>query len=467
MDSPFDRTGLRQLVDSNVVSAFERAVRAAPDVRLNRMNPLKFAAEHALDLTETISGFLHATQRGIFELSWNVVCSTCGGVLHSAASLRDVSCETYSCALCVSDCEPNLDETVEVTFTVGARIREIGAHHPDRLPLWQYTRECFWSSGSDLPDNLEPFAENAALAAFEVPSGSSVECILELHEGTAVLFDPVTHSSRFLEVEGSATAAMQEVAFAVHGGRGVFETVRVMPGTVKLYVQNPTSKRILPILWKVGPTLKEMVSRRVPVLTANRLMSSQSFRDLYGSSLLDVNQHFKITKLTFLFIDLRESTQLYGRVGDLAAYDFVRAYFHVMGQVVESEGGAVVKTIGDAVMATFPDPLQAIRSAVAMKKALRELSVARGDREQSARIGIHCGPCLAVVMNDRQDYFGQTINMASRLQGIASDRILATEAVMEDDDVRAYIDECGLVTEISTEKLRGIESQQPVFAIRA
>ncbi len=106
-------------------------------------------------------------------------------------------------------------------------------------------------------------------------------------------------------------------------------------------------------------------------------------------------------------------------------------------------------------------------TAVAMKEALRELSIARGGGEQSARIGIHCGPCLALVMNERQDYCDQTVNMASRLQGIASDRILATEAVMEDDDVRAYIDESGLVTEGCTEKLRGIEGQQPVFAIRA
>jgi len=385
MASPFDRAELRQHIDKNVVCAFEQVFHSAPDGQLNRINPLKFATEHQLELTETISGFLYATQHGIFELSWNVVCSTCGGVLHSTASLRDVSCETYACALCVSDCEPTLDETVEVTFTVDARVREIGAHHPDRLPLWRYAKERFWSSGSDLPDNLEPFARDATLDAFEVAARSSVERVVELHEGTAVLFDPVTHSSRFLEVEGNATAATQEVAFSVHGGTGVFETVCVSPGTLRFRVENLTSERILPILWKVGPVLKEMVSRRVPVLTASRLMSSQAFRDLYGSSVLDVNQHFTITKLSFLFVDLKESTQLYGRVGDLAAYDFVRAYFRVVGQIVESEGGAVVKTIGDAVMATFPTSLQAIHSAVAMKKALRELSVARGDREQSAR----------------------------------------------------------------------------------
>lgn len=463
----FDSVTSWQSADADVVKAIEQAIRSAPDIRLNRINPLRFAAEHELDLAKTIAGFLHATQRGIFELSWNVVCSTCGGVLHAAGSLTNIDCGNYTCALCASDCETRLDETVEVTFTVDPRVRTIQAHEPDTLPLWQYARQCFWSSGSDLPDDVEPFVSEAVLNAFEVGPGASVECRIRLDGGTAVLFDPVTHHARFLEIDGPASAGPQRIAIAIEDINWPTDRIRIAPGALNLSIANRTQQRVLPILWTVGPALKRIVSGRLPVLTASQLMSSQAFRDLYGSSVLDVNQHFKITKLSFLFVDLKESTQLYGRVGDLAAYDFVRAYFRVVGQIVESEGGAVVKTIGDAVMATFPIPLQAVRSAVAMKKALRELSVARGDREQSARIGIHCGPCLAVMMNDRQDYFGQTVNMASRLQGIASDRILATEAVIEGDDVRAYIDECGLATQGFTEKLRGIDAEQAVFAIRS
>src|SRR5208283_791243 len=65
---------------------------------------------------------------------------------------------------------------------------------------------------------------------------------------------------------------------------------------------------------------------------------------------------FKITSLTILFTDLRGSPALYDRVGDLAAFDLVRGRFGELLAAVVAEGGAVVKTIGDAVTATFPTP---------------------------------------------------------------------------------------------------------------
>ena len=73
-----------------------------------------------------------------------------------------------------------------------------------------------------------------------------------------------------------------------------------------------------------------------------------------GHGSIAVDQRLKITSLTFLFTDLKGSTELYDRVGDLAAYDLVNAHFRALQDIVAAEAGAVVKTIGDAVMATFP-----------------------------------------------------------------------------------------------------------------
>jgi class 3 adenylate cyclase len=94
---------------------------------------------------------------------------------------------------------------------------------------------------------------------------------------------------------------------------------------------------------------------RRPFLSAKRLLTNQIFRDIYRTDTLDVDQRLKITSLTFLFTDLKGSTALYERVGDLAAYDLVRQHFHVCTRSWR-RGGAVVKTIGDAVMATFRRP---------------------------------------------------------------------------------------------------------------
>ena len=143
--------------------------------------------------------------------------------------------------------------------------------------------------------------------------------------------------------------------------------------------------RALPGVWIAGDALHDLLGRRRPFLTAKRLLSNQTFRDIYRTDTLDVDQRLKITSLTFLFTDLKGSTELYERVGDLVAFDLVRAHFRVLHETVAAEGGAVVKTIGDAVMATFPTPDRAMAAALRMREAMRELNEAHEQRGPAAQ----------------------------------------------------------------------------------
>src|SRR6202035_493307 len=149
-----------------------------------------------------------------------------------------------------------------------------------------------------------------------------------------------------------------------------------------------------------GVKLHELLGRRRPFLTAKRMLRNQVFRDSYGTDKIYVEQRLKITSLTFLFTDLKGSTDLYERVGDLVAFDLVRAHFRVLNEIVAAERGAVVKTIGDAVMATFPTPDRAMAAALKMREALKAFNAAHGHEDLLLKIGIHEGPCLAVVLND-------------------------------------------------------------------
>src|SRR5205085_373303 len=127
---------------------------------------------------------------------------------------------------------------------------------------------------------------------------------------------------------------------------------KMRPGPLRLSLDNRTDLRTLPSVWIAGDPLHHLLGKRRPFLTAKRLLTNQTFRDLYNTDTLDPDQRLKITSLTFLFTDLKGSTALYERVGDLVAYDLVRQHFGVLHEIVASETGAVVKTIGDAVMAT-------------------------------------------------------------------------------------------------------------------
>ena len=179
-----------------------------------------------------------------------------------------------------------------------------------------------------------------------------------------------------------------------------------------------------------------------------------------------MDQRLKITSMTFLFTDLKGSTELYERVGDLVAFDLVRAHFRVLHETVAAECGAIVKTIGDAVMATFPTPDRAVAAALRMREAMGKLNDGRDREDLVLKIGIHEGPCLAVMLNDRQDYFGQTVNIAARVQGLATSRsIFATAPVVEHLEAIRLLESGGIRPARQNRSLRGIGDQLSVYEL--
>jgi class 3 adenylate cyclase len=457
---------LRQFADPGVVDGVEQLVRDASDRELVGINPLAFAAKRGLDEEQTIGAFLHATRIGLFELNWNVVCPGCSGILRSGGSLKTIDRGSYKCAMCSLDCEPILDGKVEVTFTISPRVRKIAAHEPDNLSMWDYARQIFWSSRIELPDDLAAAAEDAMLDAAELPAGERAILSLQVPEGTVIVFDSVTHTSQILKVSGEPSRERQSLTVVFDDGHTHNEALTLRPGLLRLSLENKTSRRILPTLWILGDALHKLVGRRVPFLSAKRLLTHQTFRDIFRTDVLDIKQRLKITSLTFMFTDLKGSTGLYERVGDLAAYEFVQAHFGVLADIIADEAGAVVKTIGDAVMATFATPEHALAAAMRIREAMETLNAQHGHEDMLLKIGIHEGPCLAVMLNERQDYFGQTVNIASRVQNLAGSRtILITGPVAEDDLARKLIEKRGLTPSYQITALRGVQKEVSIYEI--
>ena len=139
---------LRQSADPVVADALKSAVETGSDRSLNRINPLAFAAEHGLNEEAAIGALVHAARLGLVDMSWNMLCPGCGGVLETAVALKTLNRDHYFCAFCVQENEPTLDQLVEVTFTVNPRVRRIGAHDPSDLHM---PNICGRSSGAPAP----------------------------------------------------------------------------------------------------------------------------------------------------------------------------------------------------------------------------------------------------------------------------------------------------------------------------
>ena len=466
-DTKAQFSALKQTADPAVADAIQHLIETGADHELNRINVLDFSKRTGLDEERVISGFLHASRLRLFDLTWNVLCPGCGGVLDAHSTLKSLRHDEYQCGLCACGYEASVDEQVEVAFTVSPQIRRIAAHDPNGLPLWEYFKQVFWSSGVDLNEELfESLTDEVTLDALELPAGEKAVLSLQLPPQFIIVFEPVTHSAQFIDVQGDPTKERQQLSLIYNNAHAPVETVTMRPGPLRLALDNQAGVRVLPTVFIAADALHHLIGKRKPFLTAKRMLTNQTFRDVFKADNLNIDQRLKITSLTFLFTDLKGSTALYERVGDLAAFDLVRAHFHALLEIISAEKGAVVKTIGDAVMATFNRPEQALAAGLRIRGAMDRLNVERGTNDLVVKIGIHEGSCLAVMLNERQDYFGQTVNIAARVQGLStSQAIHITGPVIDAPAVAAILDREAITPIQKQAALRGIADKIVVYEI--
>lgn len=447
----------------------KKFVEEASSDELARINALAFAEHHGLPTHQVVEGFLHAARVGLFDMHWNVVCPGCGGVLDAGTDLQTFEKSEYPCSLCATAYEPTLDELVEVVFGVNPSVKRLPHHDPSKLEYWDYIHHLYFSSGMALPRDTEWDAMVQRLMVEDTPLAPGERTILSftLPPEFLILFDPVSHTTHFLDVKGEPTGERQEVTVTYTQSFGTHNTFELRPGPLRLTLENRSDRRLLPGVFRANDELHTVMRQRRPFLTAKHVLSNQAFRDLFKANTLTVDQRFKIASLTVLFTDLRGSTELYERVGDLVAYDLVRHHFRALASVVREHDGAVVKTIGDAVMATFPSPAGGLGAALSMHEAMRELNASHDRDDLVLKIGLHEGPCLAVTLNDRLDYFGQTVNIAARVQGLAGPQsIYATDAVVGHDSARDLLDRARIAPVSRRASLKGVKDEVVIYEIQ-
>ena len=136
------------------------------------------------------------------------------------------------------------------------------------------------------------------------------------------------------------------------------------------------------------------------VLAAQRDTTLQAFRGLFSEQVLRAGHEITISTITFMFADLAGSPSIFAQLGDTRAYPIVREH-----------DGTSVKTIGDGLHAAFNAPGDAFRAALANWRQ-QDAGVDVG-----ARIGVHADSSNSVHLNEWLDYYGNTLNMAARLEG--------------------------------------------------
>ena len=447
-----------------VVSRLEALIRTDDDTALFRVNPFTFASERGLEPDESIDLFLHATALGLFEMDWLLICPRCACAVESFARLRAVL-RRFRCPECHNEYEAAMDDFIAIYFSVSPQICAIRYHRPETLDPFDYmftfkgVREGRRPDGQPYVDSvrsalrgigyLEP--EETATFAFEAVDGAL----------NGISSD--TDAGFVLQVGAEPTAEPQRVRLTYLGATYQPGEAAVDPGPVELEVANPTPTRGVLAIVQVSPGEEDALLHFDPYLTGKHLLTSQTFRSLFRSEVVGGAQGLAIRDIALLFTDIRGSTALYQRIGDLNAYQLVQQHFDLLRETTVRHGGAIVKTIGDAVMAAYPDASLAVGAALDMRSAIERFNADQPERPVSLKIGIHHGAAIAVTLNEELDYFGQTVNIASRVQEMAdAAEVWITEAVWNYPGVQTLL--APYPAEPRKAEFHGIE--QPMTVVR-
>jgi class 3 adenylate cyclase len=392
---------------------------------LGRIRPLALARVWGADARSLVECCLEATRAGMLYMRWDLLCPNCRGAKRSVTTLDELPTGAH-CPSCNIDYDRDFARNVELTFRPAPAVRVLGEGEfclfgPMSTPHVKVQQTLAAGESRTVPAPLAPGAYR----------------LRTLHPAGEALVD----------FDGRG---FPEVAF---DGERVIAGSPASPGEVRL---TNLSDRDAVLLVESRAWLED-------ALTAHRVTTMQAFRDLFAAQVLRPGDEVAINHVALLFTDLKGSTALYGRIGDASAYQRVREHFAVLAAAVRANGGAIVKTIGDAVMAAFVVPADAVRAALAIQRDIGAWNRRRESEPIVVKVGVHAGPCIAVTLNDRLDYFGSTVNLAARLEGESTGRdVVLSETVATDPEVASVLG--GLSSRTATAMVRGFS--EPVRYLR-
>ena len=395
---------LAEGADAEVVERLIDLISGGDDFTLARIRPYALADEWKLPRRAVLEACLRSTRFGLLDLQWELLCPLCRGAGETGKSLSEISSQVH-CETCRIDFTVNFDRFVEVTFKPNALLRQV-----------QPQNFCMGS----------PQKTPHIVAQQLLPPHFKRELSLPL--------EPGRYRLRALELSGGQDVSVSDggmpIGKVILGETGWPEHELRLALQSSLELENATGAEQLLILERLAWSDQSATAAEVTAL--------QMFRDLFASEALRPGEQISVGTLTVLFTDLRNSTQLYREIGDATAFGRVMNHFDVLKRVIREEDGALVKTIGDAVMAVFRRPSSALKAMLSAQEMLA--SPASGVAPLILKAGVHTGPCIAVTLNDRLDYFGSTVNMAARLEGLSTgDDVIISRALYDDPEVRDLV----------------------------
>jgi serine/threonine protein kinase/class 3 adenylate cyclase len=371
-------------LDAGVVEALGDFVAHAPDQEVARIRPIALAKRLGLSPELLVAACLHGAREGMLVLLWDILCPICRIPSEVKETLRVVR-EHGRCAACNLDFELDFANSVEMIFRAHPEIRDV------ELGV-------FCIGG--------PVHSPHVAAQARVAPGETFELGLALGAGHYRIRGPQLPFTVLVRVEESAATSRLDLDLSRAPATSAPVTLRT--GTQLIAFTNRCECELVVRL--------ERTATRDDALTAARAATMAIFRQLFPGEVLAPGQLVNVATVTLLVTDLADAARLYDAHGDAAAFAIIHEHFRLLADRIAHEGGAVIKTVHEGLIAAFSNPVAAIRAALALQSCLKS---GETTRELELRIGVHRGPAMAATINDHLDYFGRTVRAAMALAGRA------------------------------------------------
>lgn len=428
--SDLEQVGVSPQICENLANYVENA----PALRLHQISPFRIADTWEMDRNEVLNAFLYGTKAGIFDLEWDIKCPSCTGPTSSKKTLADLISKSH-CDYCQIDINGSFDDAVEVTFSVNPGIRDTGNLNPIEI----------MRSWMQMEDPM----------TFSADPNDQQEVKMSLTPGSYHMFSRELGVSCPLLVTEEEVETERLLEYTYDGQKLTRDTERYGTGLFSIRLMNKTLSEVEFMFTRL---------KAFPWVSGAMVASNQIFRDYFSSELISADETFSVKNVVFVFTDIKSSTNLYERRGDSKAYYLVKEHFKIMTEKVNAYNGAIVKTIGDAIMATFLSSGDAMNAVFEMHKAFDEFNAKEELQDDIIiKVGVHRGPCIAVTSNDKLDYFGRTVNIAARVQGLSGGRdVMVSNDMYKELGMQELINKRGWKTRNIQATLKGIQGPYDV-----
>jgi eukaryotic-like serine/threonine-protein kinase len=389
-------------IDPLVIDTLGQFLEHASDLEVARIRPIALAERFKLNPNLVINACLEGTRLGIFSLLWDIMCPSCripADIQETLSAIKDHG----FCEACNLNFGIDLADSVELIFRVHPEIRAVvTATYCIGGPAWS----------------------RHVVAQVRLAAGERFACDLNLSEGAYVVRGPQLPFTINFRVGHN------------EGMRRIELSTARPPGDSR--IQLPVGAQVIHLCNDSAVDQQVRIERtadRHDALSAARASTLALFRELFPAEVLSSDQIVSVAHITVMRVKIHGSQQLYESLGDGPAFSQIRASLERILRIVKAGSGAVVKTIGEGVLASFADPKSALSTAV-------ELVKAEDRNAQPVSVAIHSGTAMVATVDERLDYFGKTLKSLEQLVEAASPQSIAlTSSIVELAEVQSLLEE--------------------------